>query len=115
MMRQMLLLCVHRDAVLFLFVIYICVFFFADPLAGIFNSEKNQQLQQIAVEGLRIYFPGDSHCGDEYHFIHVFYFRRKGSARPDDLPCLEWLIVIIPVTFCCPGLRGYAGYGLRFQ
>lgn len=35
--------------------VYICIFFFADPIAGIFNSEKDPALQEIAIQGLRLY------------------------------------------------------------
>ena len=39
-------------------IIYLTLFFFADPVAGVFNSENNMQLQRIAVAGIKIYFSG---------------------------------------------------------
>ena len=95
------------------FAIYICVFFFADPLAGIFNSEKNQQLQQIAVEGLRIYFLAIPFVGT--NIILSMYFTSAERALPAQMiSLLRGLIVIIPVTFLLSRLAGLCGVWSAF-
>lgn len=38
-------------------VLYLVVFFFAEPLADVFNRDKNQELTRLAVAGMRLYFP----------------------------------------------------------
>lgn len=95
------------------FAIYICVFFFADPLAGIFNSEQNQQLQQIAVEGLRIYFLAIPFVGT--NIILSMYFTSAERALPAQMiSLLRGLIVIIPVTFLLSRLAGLCGVWSAF-
>ncbi len=36
--------------------LYLLTFFFADPITAIFNTEGRARLQQIAVQGLKLYF-----------------------------------------------------------
>ena len=52
--------------------IYLVVFWFAGPIAEVFNSGKNLQLQEIAVEGLRLYFTATFFAG--FNIVLATYF-----------------------------------------
>ena len=51
--------------------IYIIIFVFAQPIASVFNSENNLELQQIAVTGLKIYFTSSAFVG--YNIILAIF------------------------------------------
>lgn len=58
-----LLLYAASAAVLIAVVVYAAVFFFAEPLAQVFNSENDPALLSTAAEGLRLYFIGMPFAG----------------------------------------------------
>lgn len=65
--------------------LYLLLFLFAGPVALIFNSEGDPRLQQIAEEGLRLYFTG-ALCRVQHHPVHVFHLGGAGPACPYHLP-----------------------------
>ena len=81
---------------------YGVVFFFASPIAGIFNSEGSALLQQIATEGLKLYFIGCPFAG--VNIILPIYFTSSEMPRPAGaISLLRGFFVIIPMAF----LLGY--------
>lgn len=44
-------------------IMYLIIFIFAEPIASVFNSENHARLQQIAVEGLKLYFSSIAFVG----------------------------------------------------
>ena len=63
--------------------LYLLLFLFAGPVALIFNSEGDPRLQQIAEEGLRLYFTGALFAG--FNIILSMYFTSVERALPASL------------------------------
>lgn len=86
------------SAVLISVVVYVCVFFGADPIAAVFNSEQNATLQSIAVTGLKIYFTACVFAG--FNIILSVYFTSTENALPAHIiSILRGFVVIIPMAF----------------
>lgn len=89
-------------------IIYAVVFFCASQLAGIFNSEKNEVLLNIAETGLRIYFLGGVFAG--FNIITSIYFTATERARPAHIiSLLRGFILIIPLSFLLSSIGGMIG------
>lgn len=94
-------------------IVYICIFFFADPIAGIFNSEKDPALQEIAIQGLRLYFIGCFFAG--FNVIKAAYLSAVGISAPANLiSILRGFAVIIPAALAMSALWGVDGLWLSF-
>lgn len=79
-------------------VVYLCVFFGADLIAAVFNSENNAVLQDIAVTGLKLYFTACVFAG--FNIIISVYFTSTENALPAHvISILRGFIVIIPMAF----------------
>ena len=86
------------SAVLISVVVYVCVFFGAEPIAAVFNSEQNATLQSIAVTGLKIYFTACVFAG--FNIILSVYFTSTENALPAHIiSILRGFVVIIPMAF----------------
>ena len=68
------------------------IFFFAGPIAQIFNSEKMNFLQQIAVSGLKLYFTSVVFVG--YIIIISTYFTSVWSRQ-----CLAHVVSLLRGLF----------------
>ncbi len=83
---------------LFSVVIYMVVLFVAWQIADIFNSEQNAMLQNIATEGLRLYFTACQFDG--FNVIISMYFTSTERPRPAHvISILRGFLVIIPMAF----------------
>lgn len=79
-----------------------CVYLFflatAHPVVGIFNSEQNERLQQIAEAGLKLYFTAVPFAG--FNIILSTYFTSTEQALPGQIVSLSrGFIVILPMAF----------------
>lgn len=93
--------------------IYACIFIFADPIAGIFNSEKDPVLQSTAIQGLRLYFTGCFFAG--INIIKAAYFSAVGMAKPaSTISVLRGFAVIIPTALAMSAFFGINGLWLSF-
>ena len=93
--------------------VYLLIFLFAQPITGIFNSQHNGQLQQIAVTGLRLYFIATAFVG--YNIILAMYFTSVEKALPAQiLSVLRGFILIIPIAFLMSALWGMTGVWLTY-
>lgn len=94
-------------------VVYSCVFFGADIIANIFNSENNALLQNIAVTGLKIYFTACVFAG--FNIILSVYFTSTEHARPAHIiSLLRGFIIIIPMAFLLSSLGDMTGVWFTF-
>lgn len=94
-------------------VIYLPIFFFAQPITSIFNSENNMELQQIAVNGLKLYFISNPFVG--YNVILATFFTSVEKALPAHiLSILRGLILIIPMAFILSALWKMTGVWLTY-
>ena len=92
-------------------VVYVGVFFGADSLASIFNSENNEEFQQLAVYGMRIYFSGIVFIG--FNIITAIYFTSVGNPRPAQIvSVLRGFVVILPVVAILSSIAGLTGVWL---
>lgn len=93
--------------------IYLGIFCFADPIARIFNSEGNEELQRIAVTGLKLYFTSVAFVG--YNLILSTYFTSVERALPAHLTSLlRGLLLIVPLAFLMSAAWGMTGVWLTF-
>lgn len=93
--------------------IYLCMFFGAEPITAIFNSEKNQILQEIAKAGLRIYFTGCVFAG--LNIIFSVYFTSTERPLPAQIiSVMRGFIVIIPMSFLLSAVAGLPGVWASF-
>ena len=94
-------------------ILYAGIFLGADPIAGIFNSENNSELQEIAVKGLKLYFTASLFMG--YNIILSTYFTSVEMVIPAHVvSLLRGLILIIPAALMMSGLWGMTGVWLAF-
>lgn len=97
----------------FSLVIYLGVFFWASPIASIFNSEQNARLQEIAREGLRLYFTACPFAG--FNVIIAVYFTSGANPLPAHLiSLLRGFVIIIPLAFLLSSAAGLAGVWCAF-
>ncbi len=101
------------SAVLISVVVYVCVFFGADPIAAVFNSEQNATLQRIAVTGLKIYFTACVFAG--FNIILSVYFTSTENALPAHIiSILRGFVVIIPMAFLLSAAAELTGVWAAF-
>ena len=94
-------------------VIYFSMFFFADPITRIFNSENDLQLQKIAVVGLKLYFTAVLFAG--FNIIISAFFTSTAKAMPAHIISLSrGLVVIVPMAYLLSVLLGITGVWLAF-
>lgn len=94
-------------------VLYVFLFVFAQPVASLFNSENNQELQKMAVTGLKWYFTSVAFVG--YNIILAIYFTSVEKALPAHiLSVLRGLILIIPMAFALSAMWGMTGVWLAY-
>lgn len=95
------------------FVIYLVIFRFAGPIAGIFNRDNSRQLEAIAVEGLRLYFTAAPFAG--FNIVLSMYFTSVEKAFPAQLiSLLRGFLLILPLAFGLSYLAGITGVWLAF-
>jgi putative MATE family efflux protein len=93
--------------------VYLGLFFGANQIVGIFNSEQNPFFQQLAVSGLRIYFAGVVFVG--FNIVLTTYFASIENVRPAHwISILRGLVVILPMVFLLSHLGGITGVWLSF-
>ena len=94
-------------------IIYLIIFFLADPIAKIFNSENNLVLQSIATNGLKLYFMAVIFVGFNIILPMLFSSMEKAFLA-QIISLLRGLVVIIPMAFILSALVGLTGVWLAF-
>lgn len=93
--------------------IYLIFLFSSNSIVGVFNSEQNIQLQQIAETGLKLYFTAIPFVG--FNIIISSYFTSTEKALPAQIISLSrGFLVIIPMAFLLSFLLKMAGVWLSF-
>lgn len=93
--------------------IYAGVYFGASQIVGIFNSENNALLQEIATTGLKYYFTACLFAG--FNIIISIYFTSTEFPLPAHvISLLRGFIVIIPMTFFLSDIAGMIGVWSAF-
>ena len=100
-------------AVLISVAVYLTIYFGADPIAAVFNSEQNPTLQSIARQGLRIYFTGCIFAG--FNIVLSVYFTSTDNPLPAHIiSLLRGFILIIPLAFLLSALGKLLGVWAAF-
>lgn len=93
--------------------IYLVIFVFAEPIAHIFNSENDFELQAMAVRGLKMYFTAVLFVG--FNIVISVYFTSTEDPRPAQAISLtRGLLLIVPMAFALSSLLGTDGVWLAF-
>ena len=95
------------------FILYLIIFFLADPIAKIFNSENKIVLQSIATNGLKLYFMAVIFVGFNIILPMLFSSMEKAFLA-QIISLLRGLVVIIPMAFILSALVGLTGVWLAF-
>lgn len=89
-------------------VLYGWLFFGAEGIVRVFNSENNPALQAIAVQGLRIYFVASIFAG--FNIVVSVYFTSTEYSRPAHIiSILRGFLLIIPMAFILSSIWGMTG------
>lgn len=93
--------------------IYLLLLFCANPIAAVFNSQHNAEMQALAVMGLKLYFIGIPFAG--FNIVMAMYFTSGERAVPGQIIQLARAVfVIIPVAFLMAHILGMNGVWLTF-
>lgn len=93
--------------------IYLMIFWLADPIVGIFNSQNNLQLQEIATSGLKVYFTAVGFVG--FNIVISMFFTSTDKAFPAHvISLIRGLVIIVPMAFLLSAVVGIAGVWLAF-
>ena len=88
--------------------VYLTIFFRAPQLAYIFNSERNNVLQEFAVMGLKLYFLACPFMG--FNIITATYFTSTEHPRPAQIiSLLRGFFVLVPIAFLLSSLLKMTG------
>lgn len=94
-------------------VIYPLLACFANLITSVFNSENNATLQQIAVQGLRLYYIATPFLG--FNVVLTVFLTSVENPRPAQaLSILRGIAVIVPVAFALSAAFGMAGVWCSF-
>lgn len=93
--------------------IYAGIYFFAEPVTAVFNSEHNSTLQKIAELGLKLYFTGILFAG--CNIVLSIYFTSTEKPLPAHIISLfRGLVFILPLAFLLSCLWEITGVWLAF-
>lgn len=85
-------------ALLLSVILYSILFFGADSIALIFNSEKDMLLQALAIPGIRLYFPACPFIG--FNLVTATYLISTEHPRPAQIISVSrGILVLIPMAF----------------
>lgn len=90
------------------FCLYAAIWGFSGPVAGAFNSQGNPALQQMAVEGLRLYFLALPFVGINM-VLSVLFTSTQSPGPAHWISLLRGLIVIVPMALLLSRLWGMEG------
>lgn len=95
------------------FAVYLLMYLFADPITGIFNSEGNARLQEIAREGLRLYFIAAPFVG--FNIVTASFFAAtEKAALAQVISVLRGFLLIIPMAFVMAKWLDVTGVWMAF-
>lgn len=93
--------------------VYACAYFGADDIAAIFNSEGDVRLQELAVEGIKLYFIGAIFVG--VNIVASAYFAAKEKpVQAHALSLARGLVIILPSAFILSEKLGAYGLWISF-
>lgn len=91
-------------------VLYVILFFSADGIAAIFNTEKAEDLQKLATTGIKLYFISSLFSGFNLLFSSYFSASDKGVCS-QIVTLLRGVVLIIPLAYLFAHLWKSPGFG----
>ena len=88
--------------------LYALILLGAGPIASIFNSEGDPQLQAMAVRGLRLYF-SCCFCTGVNVVLCTFFTSIERSRPANTMSLLRGLVIVIPMAWLLSHLGGMDG------
>lgn len=89
-------------------VTYTIIFFGASQLTFIFNSEKNELLQEFAATGLKLYFLACPFIG--FNIVTATYFTSTERPRPAQIiSFLRGFFILVPMAFLLSSILKMTG------
>ncbi len=93
--------------------IYVAIFFGASPITSLFNSEDNDLLRRLSIEGLRLYFIASPFIG--FNIVLATYFIAIEKPLWGQVISLSrGFIILIPLAFLLSYLWGIKGVWLSY-
>lgn len=94
-------------------VLYVFIYIFAAPITQLFNGEENVRLQELAENGLRIYFTGFIFAG--INIITAAYFSAVEQVKESFIvSILRGFILIAVLVFMFSKIFGMIGVWITF-
>lgn len=94
-------------------IVYAFIFLYCGPVTSIFNGDNNEALQNIAVQGMKLYFTGSVFAGS--NILLAAYFAANDRARPSGLiSVLRGFVLIILFAILLSRAWGLVGLWLSF-
>lgn len=108
---------IRRYAIITVLLLSVCFYLAlslgAEPLAALFNRDRDPALQSIAVQGLRLYFLGCPWAG--LNTVLAVYFTATDCPQPAHvISLLRGFVLILPLAFLLSALWGMTGLWLTF-
>lgn len=95
-------------ALLLSVILYSILFFGADPIALVFNSEKDMLLQALAIPGIRLYFLACPFIG--FNLVTATYLISTEHPRPAQIISVSrGILILIPMAFLLSAIFGLTG------
>lgn len=88
--------------------VYLLIFLMAQPIAGVFNSEGDSILPELAVPGLRLYFTSNVFVGFNT-ILATFFSSIERTVPAHILSLLRGFVLIIPLAFLLSAAWGMTG------
>jgi len=94
-------------------IIYAGLVIFSDPVALLFNRDRDPVLQEIAVKGIKLYFMAVPFTG--CNIVLSSYFASMEKSGPAQMiSLLRGMVLIIPVVYTMASLWKLSGVWLSF-
>ena len=94
-------------------IIYAGMFWGAEQITSVFNSEGNAALQTIAAAGIKIYFTACIFAG--MNIVMAIYFTSSDNAKPANvISLMRGFVLIIPLAFLMSAFWKMTGLWLVF-
>ena len=93
--------------------IYASLFWFAEPIVKIFNSDGNVLLQEIAVSGMKLYFTAIPFAGINI-MLSLFFTATNRVFPAQSISITRGFALIIPAAFFLARLAGMTGIWMTF-
>lgn len=94
-------------------ILYGALYLWADPVTAVFNGERDMQMQEIAVHGMRLYFIAIPWMGFNI-LISMYWASIEKAFGAQCISLMRGFFVIIPVALVMSACLGMTGIWMAF-